>query len=38
MQTADAPPLDAPAGFAKLPPIEYSVGGAARRLQAFRRA
>jgi 16S rRNA (guanine527-N7)-methyltransferase len=38
MQTADAPPLDAPAGFAKLPPIEYSVGGAARRLQPFRRA
>jgi 16S rRNA (guanine527-N7)-methyltransferase len=38
MQTADAPVLEAPAGFTREPPIEYSVGGAARRIQAFRRS
>ena len=38
MQTADAPVLEAPAGFARLPPIVYAVGDASRRLQAFRRA
>jgi 16S rRNA (guanine527-N7)-methyltransferase len=37
MQTADAPVLEPPAGFATLSPVEYSVGGAARRLQPFRR-
>lgn len=37
MQTADAPTLDAPAGFAREPPIAYSVGGAARRIRPFRR-
>ena len=37
MQTAEAPILEAPAGFTKEPAIEYSVGGAARRIQAFRR-
>lgn len=37
MQTADAPALDAPAGFTREPPIEYEVGGARRRLQPFRR-
>ena len=38
MQTADAPALETPAGFTREPPIEYSVGGAARRVQAFRKA
>jgi hypothetical protein len=37
MQTADAPMLEAPSGFTKLAAIEYSVGGAARRVQPFRR-
>jgi 16S rRNA (guanine527-N7)-methyltransferase len=37
MQTADAPILDAPAGFTREEPIEYAAGGAARRLQPFRR-
>jgi len=38
MQTADAPLLETPAGFTREAPIEYSVGGAARRIQAFRRS
>ncbi|HEY2749344.1 MAG TPA: 16S rRNA (guanine(527)-N(7))-methyltransferase RsmG [Polyangia bacterium] len=37
MQTADAPVLQAPAGFSAEPPIEYVVGGARRRLQSFVR-
>ncbi len=37
MQTGDAPLLEAPAGFVPVPPIEYSVGGARRRIQPFRR-
>jgi 16S rRNA (guanine527-N7)-methyltransferase len=37
MQTADAPTLETPAGFSRIPLVEYSVGGAARRIQAFRR-
>ncbi len=37
MQTADAPILEAPTGFRREPPVEYTVGGAARRIQAFRR-
>ncbi len=37
MQTADAPTLETPAGFTCEPPIEYEVGGASRRIQAFRR-
>jgi 16S rRNA (guanine527-N7)-methyltransferase len=37
MQTADAPLLEAPVGFARLPPVAYTVGDASRRLQAFRR-
>jgi 16S rRNA (guanine527-N7)-methyltransferase len=37
MQTGDAPTLVAPSGFVALAPVEYSVGGAKRRLQAFRR-
>lgn len=37
MQTGDAPELEAPAGFARLPPIEYQAGEAHRRLQPFRR-
>ncbi|HWE31469.1 MAG TPA: 16S rRNA (guanine(527)-N(7))-methyltransferase RsmG [Polyangia bacterium] len=37
MQTADAPVLEAPVGFTREPPIVYSVGSAARRLQPFRR-
>lgn len=36
MQTAEAPALAPPAGFAGEPPVVYMVGGAARRLQAFR--
>ena len=38
MQTADAPVLVAPAGFSTEPALEYTVGGARRRLQPFRRA
>ncbi len=38
MQTGEAPVLAAPAGFVALPPVEYRVGGAVRRLQPFRRA
>ena len=38
MQTGDAPVLAAPPGFTREPAIEYSVGGAARRIQAFRRS
>jgi 16S rRNA (guanine527-N7)-methyltransferase len=38
MQTGDAPKLQPPAGFTAMPPVEYSVGGAKRRLQAFRRS
>jgi 16S rRNA (guanine527-N7)-methyltransferase len=38
MQTGDAPELATPEGFAKLAPVEYVVGEARRRLQAFRRA
>ena len=37
MQTADAPTLVAPDGFAAEAPVEYTVGGARRRLQTFRR-
>jgi 16S rRNA (guanine527-N7)-methyltransferase len=37
MQTGDAPLLETPPGFSWVPAIEYSVGGAARRIQAFRR-
>ncbi|MGZ3438298.1 MAG: 16S rRNA (guanine(527)-N(7))-methyltransferase RsmG [Polyangia bacterium] len=37
MQTADAPTLETPAGFSRIPPVDYAVGGAARRIQAFRR-
>ena len=37
MQTAEAPVLETPAGFTREAPIEYTVGGAARRIQAFRR-
>lgn len=37
MQTADAPPLEAPTGFAPVAPIEYRAGEARRRVQAFRR-
>lgn len=37
MQTADAPILEAPAGFTREPPVEYEVGGARRRIQSFRR-
>jgi 16S rRNA (guanine527-N7)-methyltransferase len=37
MQTAEAPVLETPAGFTREAPIEYSVGGAARRVQAFRK-
>jgi 16S rRNA (guanine527-N7)-methyltransferase len=37
MQTADAPVLEAPAGFEREPAIEYSAGEARRRLQPFRR-
>ncbi len=37
MQTADAPVLDAPAGFMREPAIEYVVAGARRRIQPFRR-
>lgn len=37
MQTADAPLLDAPAGFVLEPAVEYTVAGARRRLQPFRR-
>ena len=38
MQTADAPVLETPAGFTHEPAIEYTVGGAARRIQPFRRS
>jgi 16S rRNA (guanine527-N7)-methyltransferase len=38
MQTADAPLLSPPAGFAHEPPVEYTVGNASRRLQPFRRS
>ncbi len=38
MQTGDAPALVAPDGFVALPPVVYSVGGATRRLQPFRRS
>jgi 16S rRNA (guanine527-N7)-methyltransferase len=37
MQTADAPSLEAPASFDREPAVEYTVGGARRRLQPFRR-
>lgn len=37
MQTAGTPTLEAPAGFTRLSALEYQVGGAARRLQPFRR-
>ncbi|MDB4964540.1 MAG: rRNA methyltransferase [Myxococcales bacterium] len=37
MQTAEAPELTVPSGFARLAPIAYEVGGASRRVQAFRR-
>jgi 16S rRNA (guanine527-N7)-methyltransferase len=37
MQTADAALLETPPGFSWLPAIEYTVGGANRRIQAFRR-
>jgi 16S rRNA (guanine527-N7)-methyltransferase len=37
MQTAEAPLLEAPAGFAIEPAVAYEVGGARRRLQPFRR-
>ena len=37
MQTAEAPELDAPVGFRRAPAVAYEVGGAARRLQPFRR-
>jgi 16S rRNA (guanine527-N7)-methyltransferase len=37
MQTASAPILTAPPGFESLPPTEYLVADAARRIQAFRR-
>jgi 16S rRNA (guanine527-N7)-methyltransferase len=37
MQTADAPILEPPVGFTREPPIEYTVGGARRRAQSFRR-
>ena len=37
MQTADAPLLETPHGFVREPAIEYSVGGAARRVQPFRK-
>ena len=38
MQTADAPVLEAPAGFVREAPVEYEVGGARRRIQPFRKA
>jgi 16S rRNA (guanine527-N7)-methyltransferase len=38
MQTADAPILEPPAGFTREPPVEYTVGGARRRVQSFRRS
>jgi 16S rRNA (guanine527-N7)-methyltransferase len=38
MQTADALILDPPPGFTREPPIEYTVGDARRRVQAFRRS
>jgi 16S rRNA (guanine527-N7)-methyltransferase len=37
MQTGEAPELATPAGFDREPPIAYVAGGAARRLQSFRR-
>lgn len=37
MQTGDAAALHAPAGFEAVAPVVYQVGGATRRLQAFRR-
>ena len=37
MQTAEAPILEPPNGFAREPAIAYTVGGAHRRVQAFRR-
>jgi 16S rRNA (guanine527-N7)-methyltransferase len=37
MQTGDAPVLTAPPNFLQLAPVEYTVGGARRRLQPFRR-
>lgn len=38
MQTAEAPLLETPAGYTRERPIEYTVGGAARRIQAFRQS
>jgi 16S rRNA (guanine527-N7)-methyltransferase len=38
MQTGEAPLLDAPIDFEREPAIEYTVGGAARRIQPFRRS
>jgi 16S rRNA (guanine527-N7)-methyltransferase len=37
MQTGEAPQLEAPVGFLLEPAVEYTVGGARRRLQPFRR-
>lgn len=37
MQTGGAPVVEAPIGFEAEPAVLYSVGGAERRLQAFRR-
>ena len=37
MQTAEASLLQPPVGFVEESPIEYTVGGARRRLQPFRR-
>jgi len=37
MQTADALPLETPTGFVREPSVEYTVGGAARRLQVVRK-
>ena len=37
LQTADAPTLEPPAGFLREAAVNYTVGGAARRLQPFRR-